>query len=57
MNKNTGIILAVASFFAGMVCGFFIAPMKQGIGNNSGNNYNYYDKKEEEEIKKDIEEN
>ena len=38
MKKSAGILTAIACFFAGMVFGFFISPVKQGIGNNSGNN-------------------
>ena len=50
MNKWTGILLAFASFFAGMVLGFLIAPVKAGLGNNSGNTTNnHYYKSEESE--------
>jgi hypothetical protein len=50
MKKTTGILLAIACLFAGMVMGFLISPVKAGFGNNAGNtNYNYYYKKEDSE--------
>lgn len=44
MNKSTGIIFGAAVFFAGVICGFFLSPIKKGIyiGNNSGNNCGSY---------------
>lgn len=39
MKKTTGLLLGIALFFAGVTCGFFLAPVKKGlyIGNNNGN--------------------
>lgn len=42
MYKKTGILLAIISFLSGIITGFLLAPIKNGIGNDSGNNYNYY---------------
>lgn len=42
MKRGTGILLAIACFFAGAFLGFLVAPAKHGFGNNSGNTNNYY---------------
>lgn len=51
MRKATGILTAIACFFAGIVVGFLLSPVKQGIGNYSGNNNGntYLDQKQTEE--------
>lgn len=44
MNKSTGILLALTGFFAGIILGFLLSPIKYGlkIGSNNGNdNYIY----------------
>lgn len=60
MENREKILLGTACFFAGMVAGFLIAPIKKGIhcGNNSGNNYternnleNITEEEEEIEVK------
>ena len=48
MSKKQTILLSITFFLTGVVFGFLLAPIKQGIGNNCGNNYNYYKDKEEE---------
>lgn len=47
MNKSTGILLALAAFFVGIIFGFSFAPIKKGmqIGNNCGNQNHYHDTK------------
>lgn len=51
MKNKKSLCIGLISFLAGIIVGFFIAPIKQGIGNNCGNT-NYYtgekDKKLEE---------
>ncbi len=44
VRKSTGALLGGMLFFAGVVCGFLLAPIKKGIsiGNNSGNNSGNY---------------
>ncbi len=53
MKKIEIVLLSVCTFLAGVVMGFFLAPIKKGfeIGNNSGNtnNYNYGDNEAQEE--------
>jgi hypothetical protein len=49
MSKQSIFLISALTFSIGVVFGFLIAPMKQGIGNGSGNVYNYYGKKEESE--------
>lgn len=52
MKKSEVVLMALSSFFFGVIIGFLITPVKKGIeiGNNSGNTtYNGYD---EEEVKK-----
>lgn len=41
MQKSTGILSAVVCFLAGIIVGFFIAPIKKGIycGNYNGNQF------------------
>ncbi len=54
MSKKSGILLGLACFFAGMAIGFLVAPVKEGIGNNCGNNTHYhYHEPEEHKDKKD----
>ena len=48
MSKKQSILLSITFFLAGVVFGFLLSPIKQGIGNNCGNNYNYYKEKDEE---------
>lgn len=52
MDKNEKILLGAACFFAGVVAGFLIAPIKKGIycGNNNGNNYMNKDEEENDEL-------
>lgn len=46
MKKREIFTLSALTFSMGIICGFLISPVKNGIGNNSGNNTkNYYDKK------------
>lgn len=47
MSKKTGILLSIISLLSGIIIGFLIAPMKGGIGNNSGNSHYYYGNEEE----------
>ncbi len=49
MKKTTGILLALACFFAGTFLGFLVSPAKQGFGNNSGNTNNYYGHKKDDD--------
>lgn len=41
MKNSEKVLLGAACFFAGVVAGFLIAPIKEGIhcGNNNGNQY------------------
>jgi hypothetical protein len=41
MKKSTAILLSTMVFFLGIVLGFLVAPIKNGIsiGNNNGNKY------------------
>jgi hypothetical protein len=39
MNKRTGILLSIIGLLSGIIIGFLMAPIKGGIGNNSGNSY------------------
>jgi hypothetical protein len=41
MKNKKYLCIGIISFLTGIIIGFFIAPIKQGIGNNSGNT-NYY---------------
>lgn len=59
MKNKEKIVFGAACFFAGVVAGFLIAPIKKGIycGNNSGNNYLGKDEDDDlEEINKELEE-
>ncbi len=51
MKDKKSLCIPIIFFLSGIIIGFFIAPMKNGIGNNCGNN-NYYtgetDKESEE---------
>ena len=55
-NENVSVVLlSLCCFFAGMVCGFLVAPVKKGItigSNNSFKNSNNVSGKKE--IKKEI---
>ena len=42
MNKGKTFWIAATSFFAGVVLGFFVSTVKNGIGNNSGNSTHYH---------------
>jgi len=42
MKKGQVFLVAAASFFAGVALGFFASPVKNGIGNNSGNTTHYH---------------
>lgn len=43
MEKREIFTLSALAFSMGVVVGFLISPVKNGIGNNSGNNIkNYY---------------
>ncbi|MBZ9689689.1 hypothetical protein G9F72_025765 [Clostridium estertheticum] len=47
MKKREIFMLSALTFSMGIVFGFLLSPVKQGIGNNSGNSLNnYYDKKQ-----------
>lgn len=54
MKNNEKVLLGLSCFLGGVVAGFFIAPIKQGIycGNNSGNNVS-----SAEDLKKIVEKN
>lgn len=46
MKKREIFMLSALTFSIGIVFGFLISPVKQGIGNNSGNTINnYFNKK------------
>lgn len=51
MKKNEKILLGISCFLGGVVAGFLIAPIKNGMyfGNNCGNN-NVVSKEELEDI-------
>ncbi|MDF2821288.1 MAG: hypothetical protein K0R15_1729 [Clostridiales bacterium] len=47
MSKSKVFFISTFWFLLGLVLGFLISPIKQGIGNNSGNTTNnYYDKED-----------
>lgn len=54
MKDKKSLCIAIIFFLSGIITGFFLAPIKQGIGNNCGNN-NYYTEKKDENVKKDEE--
>ena len=43
MDKNKNILIMIICLFGGIIIGFLLAPIKQGIGNNCGNQH-YYNK-------------
>jgi hypothetical protein len=51
MKKSEAILSILCGFLFGIVLGFLFAPIKKGIGNNSGNttnnNYDHSDELEE----------
>lgn len=49
MRKSTGILLAIACFFAGSFLGCILAPAKQGFGNTRNYYLNKKDEKKETE--------
>lgn len=54
MKNNEKVLLGLSCFLGGVVVGFFIAPIKQGIycGNNCGNHVS-----NDEDLKKIVEKN
>lgn len=42
MSKKMVALWAFVGFLCGVISGFFLAPMKGGIGNNCGNTVNHY---------------
>ncbi|SHK97875.1 hypothetical protein SAMN02745136_03783 [Anaerocolumna jejuensis DSM 15929] len=47
MKKSVAILVSIICLLTGVILGFFLSPVKYGIGNNSGNTTNnYYNKKE-----------
>jgi hypothetical protein len=42
MTKGYVFLVGAASFFAGLALGFMASPVKNGIGNNSGNQTHYH---------------
>ncbi len=38
MKMRTGVLIPAISFFLGMSIGFLVSPVRDGIGNHSGNN-------------------
>lgn len=55
MKDKKSLCIAIIFLLVGIIMGFFIAPIKQGFGNNSGNNNNYYGDKKDENVEKDNE--
>lgn len=49
MKKLTVFLMGTTCFLGGVLLGILMAPVKQGIGNNSGNTYNNHYHKEETE--------
>ena len=50
MKKSTMVLTALLAFFAGLALGLLASPLKNGIGNNSGNVTNhYYNGKQDDE--------
>lgn len=46
MKKREILLLTALSFSIGVIAGFLISPVKEGLGNNCGNKVtNYYNKK------------
>lgn len=53
MKKRDKVLFGSCMFLLGIVFGFLLAPIKQGIGNNCGNSTrNYYGIEEKSEVKK-----
>jgi hypothetical protein len=46
MKKGTVFVLSLIFFLLGVISGFFISPVKNGVVNTMGNNYHYPDKKD-----------
>lgn len=47
MRKREIFTLTALAFSMGVILGFLVSPIKEGIGNNAGNKVcNYYDKKD-----------
>lgn len=52
-RKKPGLWAPSLGFFMGMSIGFLISPIKQGMGNNSGNTTNnYYGKEQLKDLQK-----
>jgi hypothetical protein len=50
MKKRTGFMLSLIFLLLGIIIGFLISPVKQGMGNNNGNSiYNYKDEPKKED--------
>lgn len=47
MKNKKFLCIGIISFLAGIIIGFLISPIKQGIGNNCGNTNYYTDEKNE----------
>jgi hypothetical protein len=41
MDKKRGFLISLICFLTGVIVGFIISPVKQGMGNNCGNSYHY----------------
>ena len=55
MKKGSCFGVGLICFLLGLAVGFYSAPMKNGIGNNSGNTNNYYfSKKKPKDVKEFI---
>jgi len=54
MDKKTKFLIGAVLFLSGIIIGFFISPIKQGIGNNSGNNITNHYNKEEEQVDEEV---
>lgn len=52
MSKKQHFLTSAVCLLCGIIIGFFIAPIKQGIGNNCGNNYHYYKDEENKDEEK-----
>ena len=49
MKKSTAALVSIICLLGGIILGFLIAPVKEGIGNNCGNTtHNHYKLLEEE---------
>lgn len=51
MDKRKKGFVYIICFLTGVIFGFLLAPIKQGIGNNCGNNSYYYKDVPKEEKK------